>query len=144
MCTIYHVQRYPSKRYREFLWRGGVGILFPQVYMSQFQLIPYNRIEDHFLDQMGVPLSAGTVNNFGAMAQWGRNGTWAQWDVVQMFTSRLKLGYSGHSPYFYSRYFLQVKPGGVRPSRAHLPLGSVGRLHLRRLPLAETIEIMIG
>jgi transposase len=31
-------------------------------------LIPYNRIEDHFLDQMGIPLSAGTVNNFNQNA----------------------------------------------------------------------------
>jgi transposase len=46
----------------------GVGIKVNAVYMSQFQLIPYNRIEDHFLDQMGVPLSAGTVNNFNTDA----------------------------------------------------------------------------
>ena len=32
--------------------------------MSQHQLIPYNRIEDHFLDQMGVPVSAGSIVNF--------------------------------------------------------------------------------
>jgi len=42
----------------------GVGVKVNAVYMSQFQLIPYNRIEDHFLDQMDMPLSAGTVNNF--------------------------------------------------------------------------------
>ncbi|MCX6712182.1 MAG: transposase [Candidatus Vogelbacteria bacterium] len=46
----------------------GVGVKVNAVYMSQFQLIPYNRIEDHFLDQMGVPLSAGTVNNFNTDA----------------------------------------------------------------------------
>ena len=39
----------------------GIGVKVNAVYMSQFQLIPYNRIEDHFLDQMGIPLSAGTV-----------------------------------------------------------------------------------
>jgi transposase len=32
--------------------------------MSQYQLIPYNRIEDHFLDQMQIPISAGSVSNF--------------------------------------------------------------------------------
>ena len=32
--------------------------------MSQFQLIPYNRIEDHFQDQLGIPISVGTINNF--------------------------------------------------------------------------------
>jgi len=46
----------------------GVGVKVNAVYMSQFQLIPYHRIEDHFLDQMGVPLSAGTVNNFNTDA----------------------------------------------------------------------------
>ena len=34
------------------------------VYMSQFQLLPYNRIQDQFAEQMGLPLSAGTVFNF--------------------------------------------------------------------------------
>lgn len=42
----------------------GIGVKVNAVYMSQYQLIPYNRIEDHFLDQMGIPISAGTVNNF--------------------------------------------------------------------------------
>jgi len=42
----------------------GVGVKVNAVYMSQYQLIPYNRIEDHFLDQMQIPLSAGSVNNF--------------------------------------------------------------------------------
>ena len=42
----------------------GIGVKVNAVYMSQYQLIPYNRIEDHFLDQMGIALSAGTVNNF--------------------------------------------------------------------------------
>lgn len=42
----------------------GVGVKVNAVYMSQYQLIPYNRIEDHFQDQMGMPISAGTINNF--------------------------------------------------------------------------------
>jgi transposase len=32
--------------------------------MSQYQLLPYNRIEDHFWDQMGLPLSASSIHNF--------------------------------------------------------------------------------
>ncbi|MFH1076791.1 MAG: IS66 family transposase, partial [Pseudomonadota bacterium] len=32
--------------------------------MSQYQMIPYNRIEDHFLDQMLFPISAGSIHNF--------------------------------------------------------------------------------
>jgi transposase len=42
----------------------GIGVKTNAVYMSQYQLIPYNRIEDHFQDQMGIPISAGTINNF--------------------------------------------------------------------------------
>ena len=42
----------------------GIGVKTNAVYMSQYQLIPYNRIEDHFRDQMGIPISAGTINNF--------------------------------------------------------------------------------
>ena len=42
----------------------GIGVKVNAVYMSQYQLIPYNRIEDHFLDQMRIPVSAGTIHNF--------------------------------------------------------------------------------
>jgi transposase len=58
----------------------GVGVKVNAVYMSQFQLIPYNRIEDHFLDQMGIPLSVGTVNNFNqdAFARLEYFETWAK------------------------------------------------------------------
>jgi transposase len=42
----------------------GIGVKVNSVYMSQYQLIPYNRIEDHFWDQMGLSLSAGSIHNF--------------------------------------------------------------------------------
>jgi transposase len=42
----------------------GNGVKVNSVYMSQYQLVPYNRIEDHFLDQMQMPISAGSVYNF--------------------------------------------------------------------------------
>jgi len=32
----------------------GIGVKVNAVYMSQYQLIPYNRIEDHFQDQMRI------------------------------------------------------------------------------------------
>lgn len=38
------------------------------VYMSQFQLIPLDRIQDHFRDQMGLPVSKGSVSNWNALA----------------------------------------------------------------------------
>ena len=46
----------------------GIGVKVNSVYMSQYQLIPYNRIEDHFLDQVQVPISVGSVYNFNQEA----------------------------------------------------------------------------
>ncbi len=42
----------------------GIGVKVNAVYMSQYQLIPYNRIEDHFEDQMKIPISSGSILNF--------------------------------------------------------------------------------
>ena len=38
------------------------------VYMSQFQLIPYDRMTDYFADQLGIPVSAGSFFNFNRQA----------------------------------------------------------------------------
>lgn len=38
------------------------------VYMSQFQLLPYNRIQDYFKEQIGIPLSEGSIYNFNKEA----------------------------------------------------------------------------
>jgi len=38
------------------------------VYMSQQQLVPYDRIRDYFADQCGIPISAGSVFNFNREA----------------------------------------------------------------------------
>ena len=42
----------------------GSGVKIHSVYMSNFQLLPYKRIEEHFADQFGIPLSAGSIYNF--------------------------------------------------------------------------------
>ena len=42
----------------------GSGVKVNAVYMSQYQLIPYQRIEDHFWDQLQLPLSVGSIHNF--------------------------------------------------------------------------------
>jgi transposase len=42
----------------------GAGIKAHAVYMSQFQLIPYNRIQDYFADQLQIPVSEGSIFNF--------------------------------------------------------------------------------
>ncbi len=44
------------------------GVKIHSVYMSIFQLLPYNRIEEHFADQFGIPLSAGSIYNFNQEA----------------------------------------------------------------------------
>ena len=38
------------------------------VYLSQFQLIPYDRIVDYFSDQAGIPISKGSIFNFNQKA----------------------------------------------------------------------------
>lgn len=46
----------------------GLNLKANAVYMSQYQLIPYDRIRDHFQDQMHLPVSAGSVFNFNQEA----------------------------------------------------------------------------
>jgi transposase len=38
------------------------------VYMSQFQLVPLDRVRDHFNDQLGATVSKGSVSNWNALA----------------------------------------------------------------------------
>lgn len=38
------------------------------VYLSQYQLLPYNRIEEYFSDQLNIPISAGSIFNFNKQA----------------------------------------------------------------------------
>ena len=46
----------------------GTGLKAHAVYMSQFQLIPYNRIQDYFADQLHIPVSEGSIFNFNKHA----------------------------------------------------------------------------
>lgn len=46
----------------------GINLKAHAVYLSQFQLIPYQRIQDHFADQMDIDLSVGTLCNFNEQA----------------------------------------------------------------------------
>jgi transposase len=46
----------------------GTGLKAHSVYMSQFQLIPYKRVQDHFADQLHIPLSEGSIFNFNLEA----------------------------------------------------------------------------
>lgn len=46
----------------------GAGVKAHAVYLSQYQLLPYNRIEEYFTDQLAIPISAGSVFNFNEQA----------------------------------------------------------------------------
>jgi transposase len=62
----------------QFVARFPVGVTRPvqygnsmkvqAVYMSQQQMIPYDRIRDYFADQCGIPISVGTLFNFNQEA----------------------------------------------------------------------------
>ena len=46
----------------------GNRVKAQSVYMSQMQLIPYERVRDYFADQCGIPISPGSVFNFNKEA----------------------------------------------------------------------------
>ena len=46
----------------------GPSVKAHSVYMSQFQLVPYNRIQDYFADQLHLPVSEGSIFNFNKEA----------------------------------------------------------------------------
>lgn len=46
----------------------GNGLKAHAVYMSQHQLVPYDRVRDHFQEQIHIPVSAGTIFNFNQEA----------------------------------------------------------------------------
>lgn len=42
----------------------GNGLKAHAVYLSQYQLLPYERIREYFADQLAIPLSSGSLYNF--------------------------------------------------------------------------------
>lgn len=66
----------------------GIGVKVNSVYMSQHQLIPYNRIEDHFREQMRIPVSNGSIGNFNKEA-YDRLERFDQWLRKQLALSPL-------------------------------------------------------
>ena len=46
----------------------GNGVKAHAVYLSQYQLIPYQRVQEYFQDQMNLPISAGSIYNFNQQA----------------------------------------------------------------------------
>ena len=66
----------------------GLNLKANAVYMSQHQLIPYDRIRDHFQDQMHIPVSSGSVFNFNKEA-CDRLGPFEQWAKAELAKSML-------------------------------------------------------
>jgi transposase len=58
----------------------GAAVKAHSVYMLQFQLVPYNRIQDHFSDQLQIPISEGSIFNFNQEA----------YHLLEEFESRVK------------------------------------------------------
>ena len=46
----------------------GVGVKAHAIYLSQHQLLPYERIREYFTDQLSLPISSGTLYNFNIEA----------------------------------------------------------------------------
>jgi len=46
----------------------GKGIKAHAVYLSQYQLLPYKRIQEYFADQLGIPVGEGSLYNFNQQA----------------------------------------------------------------------------
>ena len=56
--------------------------------MSQYQLLPYERIKDHFESQMDIPLSVGSIYNFNKSAYERLEG-FEQWLIQKLIKSDL-------------------------------------------------------
>ncbi len=81
----------------------GQGIKAHSVYMSQFQLIPYNRIQDYFADQLDIPISEGSIFNFNEEAfqclakfETRAKKMLAQSDVAHADDTGINIGGKGH------------------------------------------------
>lgn len=66
----------------------GSSVKAGAVYMSQYQLLPYNRVEEQFNDLFRIPLSAASVFNFNQDA-FNRLEPFEQWAKQQLLASSL-------------------------------------------------------
>jgi len=117
-----HVAPFPEGVTRPVQY--GIGVKVNSVYMSQYQLIPYNRIEDHFQDQLQVPVSGGSICNFNKEA-YGLLEQFESWVKNRLSWSRLlhadetginvggaRIWLHNASNEKYTHYFPHLKRGG--------------------------------
>lgn len=81
-----HVAPFPEGITRAVQY--GIGVKVNAVYMSQFQLLPYNRIGDHFWEQMQIPVSVGSIYTFNQQA-YNLLEDFDRWIREQLSASRL-------------------------------------------------------
>ncbi len=65
-CGSVNIGKFPMEVSRSVQYGSGVKSL--STYMSLYQLIPYKRVEDFFSDQIGLPISSGSIFNFNMEA----------------------------------------------------------------------------
>jgi transposase len=90
IVTEYRAEILENENGKRFTAPFPEGIVSPVQYgntvkahavcLSQYQLLPYNRIEEYFGDQMKLPLSAGSIYNFNKKA----------FDLLSDFETHLK------------------------------------------------------
>lgn len=68
-CGTVNAGKFPMEVSRSVQYGSGVKSL--STYLSLYQLIPYKRVEDFFSDQIGLPISSGTIFNFNMEAYNG-------------------------------------------------------------------------
>lgn len=85
-CGKRYVARFPDGITKAIQYGGGVKA--ESVYLSMFQLVPLARVQDQFTDQMGLPLSKGSVSNFNEEA-CGRLVMFEAWAKQQLLVSPL-------------------------------------------------------
>ena len=66
----------------------GIGVKAESVYMSQYQLIPLLRVQDYFTDQIGLPLSKGSISNFNEEA-YARLEPFERWAKETLLAAQL-------------------------------------------------------
>jgi transposase len=66
----------------------GARLKAHAVYLSQYQLLPYERVREYFEDQVGIPLSAGSLFNFNQEA-FGKAAGFEHWVKAQLTNAEL-------------------------------------------------------
>jgi transposase len=64
----------------------GNAVKAHSVYMSEFQLVPLDRVRDHFHDQLGLPLSKGSISNWNVSA-YKKLGSFEEWARRRLIAS---------------------------------------------------------